>query len=275
MNKIKLFLSLILINIIIGCTNQKQNVKQDIQNEETPKLLYAEAMKDINLNEYDGASLKFKDIIFRYPLANEGVQSQIMLGFIDYLKLDYDQAIYKFNKVIKLYPSHKNNDYAYYMIGMSYYEQIKGEKFDGFNNQESLKYFQKILNKFPQSEYAKDSNQKIIFINEIIAAKHMNIAMYYYEQRKYLAALNRYKIVIDDHSKSKFTPEALYRLVEIYSILGINEEAENTASIIAYNYPKSKWYRHAYNLIKRDESKNDKITLKKKLFNLFKKNEVN
>jgi outer membrane protein assembly factor BamD len=198
-----------------------------------------------------------------------------MLGFIDYLKLDYDEAIYKFNKIIRLYPSHKNIDYAYYMIAMCYYEQIKGENFDGFNNKEALKNFQKILNKFPKSDYAKDSSQKIIFINEIIAAKHMNIAMFYYEKSKYLAALNRYKIVINDHSKSKFTPEALYRLVEIYSILGMEEEAKNAASVIVYNYPKSKWYKNAFNLIKRKEIKDNKISLKKKLFNLIKKNEVN
>ena len=133
-----------------------------------------------------------------------------MLGFVDYLNMNYDDAIYKFNRIIKIYPSHKNIDYAYYMRAISYFEQISGENFDGKSNKEAKKNFQELLNRYPDSEYAKDSRQKLIFINENIAAKDMEVAIFYLKQKQYLAALGRYNKVIEKYPKSKFIPEALY-----------------------------------------------------------------
>ena len=230
-------------------------------------------MNDLDQENYEKATLKFKEIIFKYPLSNEGVQSEIMLGFIDYLGLNYDEAIYKFNRIIKIYPSHKNIDYAYYMRAVSYFEQISGENFDGKSNIEAKKNFQELLNRFPESEYAKDSRQKLIFINENIAAKDMEIAIFYLNQKQYLAALGRYNKVIEKYPKSKFIPEALYRLVEIYIILGMEEEAEKAAAVIVYNYPKSVWHEESYNLINEEYYKKNKTTLRKKILNLFKKDE--
>jgi len=264
-------ISVIIYFFIVSCSDSKisTNELKSIQDSETA---YSVAMQDLKKEKYDEAILTFKEIIFQFPLSNEGVQSQIMLAFIDYIKLNYDESIYKFKKIINIYPSYKNIDYAYYMVAMCYFEQIKGESFDGLNNKESLKNFKIIINKFPNSEYAKDSEQKIIFINENIAAKHLNIAMFYYKEKKYLAALNRYKIIIEEYSKSKFTPEALFRMVEIYYHLGMAKEAEKTASVILYNYPKSKWYNYAYNIVKKDTTKK-KFKISKKITNFFKKNE--
>ena len=135
------------------------------------------------------------------------------------------------------------------------------------------KNFQELLNRYPDSEYAKDSRQKLIFINENIAAKDMEVAIFYLKQKQYLAALGRYNKVIEEYPKSKFIPEALYRLVEIYTILGMKEEAKKAASVIVYNYPKSKWYEHSYNLINEEYYKKNKTTLRKKILNLFKKDE--
>tara|TARA_A100001037_G_C14644635_1_gene411745 strand:- start:51 stop:539 length:489 start_codon:yes stop_codon:yes gene_type:complete len=159
------------------------------------------------------------------------------------------------------------------MRAVSYFEQISGENFDGKSNIEAKKNFQELLNRFPESEYAKDSRQKLIFINENIAAKDMEVAIFYLNQKQYLAALGRYNKVIEKYPKSKFIPEALYRLVEIYTILGMKEEAEKAASVIVYNYPKSVWYEESYNLINEEYYKKNRVTLRKKIFNLFKKNE--
>ena len=273
MKKLKIFLCIIFINIVIlSCSSNDEELKNKAI-ELSSKELYQIAMNDLNQKNYEKATLKFKEIIYKYPLSNEGVQSEIMLGFIDYLGLNYDEAIYKFNRVIKIYPSHKNIDYVYYMRAVSYFEQISGENFDGKNNMEAKKNFQELLNRFPESEYAKDSRQKLIFINENIAAKDMEVAIFYLNQKQYLAALGRYNKVIEKYPKSKFIPEALYRLVEIYTILGMEEEAEKAASVIVYNYPKSVWYEESYNLINEEYYKKNKVTLRKKIFNLFKKNE--
>ena len=265
MKKLKIFLYITIINItILSCSsNDKELSKKTI--EQSPRELYQIAMIDLDQENYEVAILKFKEIIYKYPLSNEGVQSEIMLGFVDYLNMNYDDAIYKFNRIIKIYPSHKNIDYAYYMRAVSYFEQISGENFDGKSNREAKKNFQELLNRFPESEYAKDSRQKLIFINENIAAKDMEIAIFYLKQKQYLAALGRYNKVIEKYPKSKFIPEALYRLVEIYTILGMKEEAKNAAAVIVYNYPKSKWYEDSYNLINEEYYKKNKNTLRKKI----------
>ncbi len=273
MKKLKIFLYIIFINIVIlSCSSNNDESKYKAI-EQSSRELYQIAMIDLDQKNYEEASLKFKEIIYKYPLSNEGVQSEIMLGFIEYLRLNYEEAIYKFNRIIKIYPSHKNIDYVYYMRAVSYFEQISGENFDGQNNIEAKKNFQELLNRFPESEYAKDSRQKLIFINENIAAKDMEVAIFYLNQKEYLAALGRYNKVIEKYPKSKFIPEALYRLVEIYIILGMKEEAEKAASVIVYNYPKSVWYEESYNLINEEYYKKNKVTLRKKISNLFKKNE--
>ena len=239
----------------ISCSKNNQNVK-DIDSE-TPENLYVLAMQDLEKDNYDKAKVQFDEIEFNFPLSNEAIQSQIMIGFIEYAQMNYDEAIFKLNRIINRYPSHKNIDYAYYMKAICYFEQIKNEYFDGSNNTEALESFNQVINRFPESKYARDSEQKIILIKENIAAKHMDIGLFYLKQKKYLAAMRRYKKVIDYHSESKFTPEALHRLVEIYYSLGMIEDAKKTASVIGYNYPNSKWYRFSYELV--DSSNDDKI----------------
>jgi outer membrane protein assembly factor BamD len=155
------------------------------------------------------------------------------------------------------------------MRAMCYFEQIKHEALDGKNNQEAMENFNQIINRFPESKYARDSQQKIIFVKENIAAKHMDIALFYLNQKKYLAALNRYNIVINEYSQSKFTPEALYREVEIYYTLGMMDDAKKTSAVIGYNYPKSKWYKYSYRLLKKTDNKNNKKSLLNKISNFL------
>ena len=247
---------------IISCSEKEDVINKELT--ETPEQLYAIAKLDLDKELYEEAKLKFENINFKFPLSNEGIQSLLMIAFIEYAQLNYDEAIYKFDRVIKKYPSHKNIDYAYYMRAMCYFEQIKHESLDGTNNQEALESFNQIINRFPESKYARDSQQKIIFVKENIAAKHMDIALFYLNQKKYLAALNRYNIVINEYSQSKFTPEALYREVEIYYTLGMVDDANKTSAVIGYNYPKSKWYKYSYKLLKKnDDNKNKKSLLNK------------
>lgn len=264
---IQILVIFLVIIIASACSSNKEN-NVNLSKDADPLLIYKKAIQELNKNNFEEATLKFNNLIMYYPLSNEGIQSQIMLGYIDYLKLEYSQAIYKFEKVIKQYPSHKNIDYAYYMKALCYYEQIENESLDGQYNILSLEIFSEIINRFPNSKYTKDSYQKIIAINENIAAKHMNVGLFYLKNKKYLAAMKRYNIVLENHSKSKFAPEALYRLVEIYYTLGLEEDAYKTAAVIGYNYPDSKWFTYAYNII--NESKNpSNFNLKKKIISFF------
>ena len=260
-------ISLTIILPIISCSEKETIIEEGLT--ETPEQLYVIAKDDLDAELYEEAKLKFENINFKFPLSNEGIQSLIMIAFIEYAQLNYDEAIYKFDRIIKKYPSHKNIDYAYYMRAMCYFEQIKHEALDGKNNQEAMENFNQIINRFPESKYARDSQQKIIFVKENIAAKHMDIALFYLNQKKYLAALNRYNIVINEYSQSKFTPEALYREVEIYYTLGMMDDAKKTSAVIGYNYPKSKWYKYSYRLLKKTDNKNNKKSLLNKISNFL------
>ena len=254
-NLSKLAFIFLFICLIISCSQNNQNVKN--VNSETPENLYALAMQDLEKENYEKAKVLFDEIEFNFPLSNEAIQSQIMTAFIEYAQMNYDEAIFKLNRIINRYPSHKNIDYAYYLKAICNFEQIENEYLDGSYNTEALESFNQVINRFPESKYARDSEQKIILIKENIAAKHMDIALFYLKQKKYLAAMKRYKKVIDYHSESKFIPEALHRLVEIYYLLGMIEDAKKTASVIGYNYPDSKWYRYSYELVGSDND--DKI----------------
>lgn len=246
----------IVFSFLFSCSNNPEKLigEKEIKKISSPDTKYTEAMILFDQGQYEDALVIFKNIEKIYPLSNEAIQSQIMSGFTDYLRLDYDSAIFKFNKIIRKYPSLKNIDYVYYIKALCYYEQISHEGLDGEYNNLSLKNLNEIIIRFPDSEYAKDSYQKIILVNSNIAAKNMAIGRFYQKNRKYTAALNRYKIVVSNFEETKFIPEALYRISEIYYSIGMIEDAKKTAVILGYNYPKSKWYQFSYkNLIKQNK----------------------
>ena len=259
---LKRFSLLLCFLTIFNCSSNDNKVDKSLtNNQETADLMYIDAMNKFNKKQLNEAIIIFKEIERLYPLSNEAIQSQIMSGFIDYGNLNYDDAIYKFSRIINKYPSLKNIDYVYYMKAICYYEQISHEELDGKNNYLALENLEQLIKRFPNSEYTKDARQKVILVKSNIAAKHMSIAYFYQKNGKYTAALNRYKIVISNFANTKFIPEALYRTTEIYIALGLKEEASNTASVLGYNYPKSSWYELSYNLIK--EKNKSKSFLKK------------
>jgi len=254
---LKRFCILLSFLVIFNCSSSNNQVdKSQSNNQDTADVMYIYAMEKFNAKKTDEAIIAFDKIEKLYPLSNEAIQAQIMSGFIDYTNLNYDDAVYKFSKIINKYPSLKNIDYVYYMKALCYYEQISHEGLDGKNNYLALENLDQLINRFPDSKYSKDARQKVILVNSNIAAKHMNIANFYQKLDKYTAALNRYKIVINNFSNTKFTPEALYRITEIYMTLGLIEEATNTASVLGYNYPKSEWYELSYNLINKKNKSN-------------------
>ena len=262
----KIFLIISLSLIIISCNSKKIKNTEKVESL-PPEVLYIQAMDNVKNNKYTEAIVIFEAIEKKYPLSNEAVQAQIMSGFIDYLTMEYESAIFKFNRIIQKYPSHKNIDYVYYIKAICYFEQINHEELDNNSNIQSLKSFNQILTRFPNSEYAKDSKMKIVLVKENMAAKHMDVGRFYMENNKFMAAMNRFKKVIDEYSTSKFTPEALYRLVEIYYKLGMIEDSKKTASVIAYNYPDSKWYNLSYNLITEEKNNKSFIGKIKKIIN--------
>ncbi|MDB4861093.1 outer membrane protein assembly factor BamD [Alphaproteobacteria bacterium] len=252
---------------LVNCSGNSDKNELSSQDEfNPPKIQYTQAMLMFDNQQYEIATDKFKNIERIYPLSNEAIQSQIMQGFINYILLDYDLAIIHFSRIINKYPSLKNIDYVYYMKALCYYEQISHEGLDGKFNELALENLDQVIQRFPNSKYAKDSFQKKILVKSNIAAKHMTIARYYQKEKKYTAALNRYKIVIKSFEETKFVPEALYRVSEIYLSIGMKEESKKNASILGYNYPESKWYKFIYNDL---TSQNNETIFSKSIGKIF------
>ncbi len=265
---IKNFVCLILLFTSVSCTNSNTNsTTSEAEKVSTdPENLYLVAKANFDTQNFSIARDQFIEIRKLFPLSNEAIQSEIMIAFIDYVKMDYDNAILNYKKIINKYPSHKDLDYIYYMVAMCNYEQLQNEALDGYYNDLALNAFDQVIKRFPESKYAKDSQQKIILVKSNIAAKHMDIGRFYLNNKKYISALNRFKIVVDEFSITKFTPEALHRMVEAYYEMGMYDESYNTAALLGYNYPNSKWYKYSYNLVKKIE---DEETILKRIRNFF------
>ena len=264
---LKFFTYFFIILLLYNCSsNSKNQIIQDEDNSRNPEEIYIDAMLFFENKNYTLAEQEFKILMQLYPLSSETIQAEVMSGFIFYLKMDYEMAILKFKSIIQRYPSLKNLDYVYYMIGISNYEQISNHQLDGKYNQLALSSFNQVILRFPDSEYAKDSRQKLILIKSNYAAKHLDVGRFYQKQKKYTAALNRFKIVVQDYSMTKFVPEALHRMVETYYQMGMIEESYKAASVLGYNYPDSKWYKYSYNLIKKEDNDTETILNKIKSF---------
>tara|TARA_Y100000768_G_scaffold275183_1_gene210819 strand:- start:171 stop:731 length:561 start_codon:yes stop_codon:yes gene_type:complete len=179
------------------------------------------------------------------------------------------------DRFLKIYPKDKNLDYAYYMLGVAYYEQIVDEKKDLFSILKAKDYFKYLIKKYPNTEYAFDAAFKIELINDTLAAKELYIGRYYVDKKKWIPAINRFKNVVNDYDTTIYVEEALFRLVEIYYLIGLIEESRKYANLLGYNYQSSQWYENSYALfdesyqkIKRNE-KNKKNNLRKKIKTLF------
>ena len=249
---------------LVNCSSSNDSKSKNEIN--SPEEIYIIAKKYFDNKNYELSYEEFNELKKLYPLSNEAIQAEIMIGFINYVKMDYEAAILQFDRIINKYPSHKNLDYIFYMKAICNYEQISHHELDGKYNELAIENFNQVIKRFPNSKYSKDSRQKIILVKSNKAAKHMEIGRFYLKEKKFTAALNRFKIVIEDYSMTKFTPEALHRMVEVYYGMGMIEESKKTASTLGYNYPNSKWYKYSYNLIK--EKKEDK-SIFKKITNFF------
>ena len=184
-----------------------------------------------------------------------------MAAYAYYSQDYYGDAVAELKRFLRVYPGYKDMDYVYYLLAISYYEQIVDEKKDLQSLINAKEYFELLVNEFPNSSYVLDSNFKVDLINDILAAKEIYIGRYYYDQKKWISAINRFRSVVDDFETTIYTEEALHRLVEVYYTLGLIDEAKKYAKLLGYNYQSSIWYEKSYIIFdkKYEENKKEKI----------------
>ena len=243
----------------------KEELKSEVIEEKEISLQMIDAYEEglIALEDQDGltAAKKFSEAELLFPQSKWAPKASLMAAYSYYSYNYYQDAIYELERFLKTYPDHPSTDYAYYLLGISYYDQIVDETKDLGAITKSKRYFEYIINNFPNTDYAIDSKFKLDLIEEVLASKEMYLARYYFDKQKWIPSINRFKNVVQNYNDSIFIEEALYRLVEIHYIIGSEEEAKKYAYLLGYNYQSSEWYEKSYKVFNKNY-KAPKIQLK-------------
>src|SRR6056300_101656 len=267
---------LIIITFVFSCskeTKETLNIKKASQDLEIITV-YNDAYKNLKNNDPYVASRKFLEAELLYPQSVWAPRSALMATYLFYLQNYYSEALSNLERYLKTYPNDKNTVYAHYLIGMCYYETIEDEKKDTAPLLNAKEKFNFILENYPNTDFALDSKFKLGLIEDILAAKEMYIGRHYIKKKKWIAAINRFKNVIENFDQTIFVEEALHRLVEINYLLGLENEAKKYANVLGYNYLSSEWYEKSFIVFNKDYEK-EIVNLpskdKKGVFNKFKK----
>ncbi len=214
-----------------------------------PEQLYSNGVDALNQKRYNAAVRQFDAVEQNYPYSSWAVNSQLMHGYAEYLQNHYTEAVGALDRYIALHPSSQSIAYAYYLRALCYYEQIADIQRDQRGTSQAMAALQDVVNRFPDSAYARDSRLKIDLCRDHLAGKEMDVGRWYERQKLYGAAIGRFQKVVDDYQTTNHAPEALHRLTEIYLLLGLTDQARKTAAVLGHNYPGSPWYEDSYSTL--------------------------
>ena len=255
------FITLVLFTSCSKEVSKESIIKQ--KNMESQVLeAYNEGMEALESGDVLYAAKKFNEAEILFPQAGSAPQSALMAAYSYYSQDYYGDAIAELKRFLKVYPSHKDLEYVYYLLGICYYEQIVDEKKDLQSIVNAKKNFNILIKNYPNTEYAIDAEFKIDLINDILAAKEMYLGRYYFDRKKWISAINRFREIIDKYDTTIYAEEALHRLVEVHYTIGLIDEAEKYAQLLGYNYRSSKWYENSYSLFDKTYKKRKKERLK-------------
>ncbi len=256
----------IFVIFITSCSNnvlKKSELKEKSLDMQVLEA-YEEGKKSLEEGDVLFAAKKFNEAEMLFPQSDWAPKAALMAGYSYYSQNYLGDAVAELERFIKVYPLNQDLDYAYYLLAVSYYEQIVDETKDLNSIINAKKNFEIVIKKFPNTEYALDSEFKIDLINDILASKEMYIGRYYFDRKKWIPAINRFRVIIDDYDTTIYTQEALHRLVEVYYILGLVEESQKYAKLLGYNYQSSQWYEKSYSVFNKMYEKNKKQNQKEK-----------
>ena len=266
----RLLIIFIFVLTLFSCTKKDtREIKLPSTKQEAMEV-YKGALKSMEEGQFLIASEKFDKSESLLPQTIWAAKSALMSSYCLYTLSFYDEAILNLKRFKKLYPADPNMDYASYLIAVIYYEQILDEKKDVEKLIFTKKAIEDFLKKYPNTDYAMDLKFKLDLVINQMAAKEISIARFYIQNEKWIPAINRLKIVVDEYDKTIFVEEALFRLVEIYYRIGLIEEAKAAASLLGYNYNSSEWYEQSYKLLnkqykikkKSEEKKNNGLIMR-------------
>ena len=264
-----------LLLILASCSSKNQEISENIikKNDLESEMIeaYNEGVKALNSGDPTYASKKFNEAEMLFPQSEWAAKASLMSAYAYWSQAYYSNSIDELNRFIKLYSNDKNLDYAYYLLAICYYDSIEDEKKDLKYLLDSKKYFQIVIDKFPNTDFSLDAKYKLELINDFMAAKELYVARHYMKKQKWIAAINRLKNIMSNYETTVYIEEVLHRLVEVHYIIGLEIEAKKYAKILGYNYKTSKWYEGSYRVFNKDYENINKIKQKDKKKNLTEK----
>ena len=272
----KIFFLIIFI-ILTSCSskNKKISIIEESDLELQMIEAYKEGYEELEKGDVIYAAKKFNEAELLYPQSKWASKAVLLSAYAYYSQNYYDRSIQELERFIKKYPNHKNMDYAYFLLAMCYYENIIDEKKDLEPLLLSKQKFEFILKNYPDTDFAQDAKFKIGLIQDVLASKEMYIGKYYLKKEKWVAAINRFKTILNKYETTIYVEEALHRLVETNYKIGLEDEAKKYANLLGYNYQSSQWYEQSYKVFNKEyktsyEIKKDKQSVFKRFKKLFK-----
>ena len=229
------------IFLVAACASAPSSQDSNLTAEE----LYNQGYDQLQQTAWRRAAQSFEKVELEHPYSKWATKAKLMGAYAYYKDEKYDDAILSLDRFIRYHPGNENIAYAYYMKGLCYYDQIVGSEKDQEITAKANEAFEQVIVRFPNSAYAKDAERKQVLIRDHLAGQEMEVGRFYLEQKNYLSALNRFSAVIKDYQTTPQIEEALYRQVEIYTILGLKKEAADALRVLERNYPQSRWYQKA------------------------------
>ena len=251
------FFLVILIICLESCSSKNEEVSLIKEVDQQAELVstYAEAIESLKKNDTFYAANKFLEAELLFPQSDWAPKSALMAAYSFYLQDYFSKSIFHLERFLTTYPNDKRIPYAYYLLAMCYYENIEDEKRDLLPLIKSKEIFKVIITKYPNSDFALDAKFKIDFINDIMASKEIYIGRHYIKKEKWIAAINRFKTVIENYETTIYVEEAIHRLVEIYYRIGLIDESTKYAKLLGYNYGSSEWYEKSYTIFNKEYDK--------------------
>jgi outer membrane protein assembly factor BamD len=236
---------------LAGCQNDKEDLALAtyVAPTDPADQLYNEGLANLNAGRLKEAAAKFDAIDKEHPYSEYSRKALVMGAFTKYRRGEYEDAVTSAQRYMELYPSTDDAAYAQYIIGLSYFRQIRDVTQEQKESRQTIDAMTKVVEGYPDSPYVEDAKTKIRFARDQLAGKEMQIGRYYLERREYLAAIKRFRNVVENYSNTNQIEEALARLTEAYYAMGIASEAQTAAAVLGRNYPDSKWYKDSYALL--------------------------
>ncbi|QDY99299.1 outer membrane protein assembly factor BamD [Nitratireductor mangrovi] len=235
---------------VAGCSSDRDlDLTAYVEEIEPADVLYNQGLANLEAGRMSEAIAKFEAIDRQHPYSEFARRSMVMHAFANYRQGNYVDAINTGKRYVSLYPYSDDAAYAQYIVGLSYFRQIPDVTQDQKDSRNTIEAMDEVITRWPESEYVEDAKAKKRFARDQLAGKEMQIGRYYLERREYIAAIKRFRLVVEAYSDTRHVEEALARLTESYLAMGLASEAQTAAAVLGHNYPDSQWYRDSYALL--------------------------